>query len=75
MQDYVISVGDIEELQTINDKPSLDSIFQRAKSTIVCGGNVVLVRKNKAGTTDRFDSFSTTEDLESYRKKVYKHVH
>jgi hypothetical protein len=75
MQDeFVISVGQIEELQIINDRTSLDTIFQRAKSTVVCGGNVVLVRKNRSGTADRFESFSTPEDLEAYRKIVYKHV-
>ena len=74
MQDYIISVGQVEELQTINDKQSLDHIFQKAKSTVVCGGTVALVRQNKSGQSDKFESFSTPEELEAYRKKVYKYV-
>lgn len=49
MEDYIINVGQIEELQTINDINSLDIIFQRAKRTIVGGGIVALVRQQRMG--------------------------
>ncbi|NII27336.1 hypothetical protein HB364_19760 [Pseudoflavitalea sp. X16] len=74
MEDYIINVGQIEELQTINDTNSLDTIFQRAKRTIVGGGIVALVRQQRSGQTDRFEEFSTPEDLEAYKKNVYKYL-
>jgi hypothetical protein len=74
MEDYIINVGQIEELQTINDINSLDIIFQRAKRTIVGGGIVALVRQQRNGQTDRFEEFSTPEDLEAYKKNVYKYL-
>lgn len=74
MEDYIINVGQIEELQTINDTNSLDIIFQRAKRTIVGGGIVALVRQQRDGQADRFEEFSTPEDLEAYRKNVYKYL-
>lgn len=74
MEDYIINVGQIEELQTINDINSLDIIFQRAKRTIVGGGIVALVRQQRNGQTDRFEEFSTPEDLDVYKKNVYKYL-
>lgn len=74
MDDYIINVGHIEDLQMINDIGGLDSIFQRAKRTIVGGGTVVLVRQQRGGQADRFEAFSTLEDLEAYRKNVYKYL-
>ena len=74
MEDYIINVGQVEELQTINDIAALDTIFQRAKRTVVSGGIVALVRKQRSGQVDRFEEFSTPEDLEAYRKNVYKYL-
>ncbi|MFT3822989.1 MAG: hypothetical protein QM731_03680 [Chitinophagaceae bacterium] len=74
MEDYIINVGQIEELQTINDIQSLDQIFQRAKRVVVGGGIVALVRENRSGQADKFDEFSTLEDLEQYKKNVYKYL-
>jgi hypothetical protein len=74
MEDYIINVGQIEDLQMINDIAGLDIIFQRAKRTLVGGGIVALVRQQRGGQEDRFESFSTLEDLEVYRKNVYKHL-
>lgn len=74
MEDYIINVGQIEELQTINDTNSLDIIFQRAKRTIVGGGIVALVRQQRNGQTDRFEELSIPEDLEAYKKNVYKYL-
>lgn len=74
MEDYIINVGQIEDLQMINDIAGLDTIFQRAKRIVVGGGIVALVRQQRGGREDRFESFSTLEDLEAYRKNVYKYL-
>jgi len=74
MEDYIINVGQVEELQMIDDRAALDAIFQRAKRTLVGGASVVLVRQHRSGQVDPFDTFSTLEDLEAYRKNVYKHL-
>lgn len=72
MEDYIISVGQIEELQTIKDIVALDIIFQRAKSAVIGGRSVILMRENKDGSKYKFEEFTTIEDLEAYRKQVYK---
>lgn len=72
MEDYVISVGKVEEWQMTNDTATLDVVFERAKRVLVGGGNVVLVREQRNGAVDRFDEFTTLEDLENYRKGVYR---
>ncbi|AXY75620.1 hypothetical protein D3H65_17275 [Paraflavitalea soli] len=74
MEDYIINVGQIEDLQMINDIAGLDTIFQRAKRILVGGGIVALERQQRGGQADRFESFSTLEDLEVYRKNVYKYL-
>ena len=73
MTDYVINVTKIEELQTVNDLNELQNIFSKAKSAIVNGANVNLVRKTKSGS-EKFDEITTLEDLERYRKQVMKYV-
>lgn len=73
MEEYIISVGKIEELQMINDRQALDAIFYKAKTTIVGGETVTLIRES-AGQSYRFDQISTLDDLETYKKNVYKHV-
>jgi len=74
MQEYIINVGEIEELQTIKNIDSLDIIFARAKSTVVNGESVILVRKYMDGRTERFDEITTLEELDTYRKGVYKYL-
>lgn len=74
MEDYIINVSQVEDLQMINDIAGLDTIFQRAKRTIVGGGIVAVVRQQRRGQVDRFEEFSTLEDLEAYRKNVYKYL-
>lgn len=74
MEEYIISVGKIEELQMLNDRPALDAIFQRAKSTLVGGVNVALVRQTADGKSYRFEEITNLEDLEKYRANVYKYV-
>ena len=73
MTDYVINVTKIEELQTVNDVNELRNIFTKAKSAIVNGAVVNLVRKTKSGS-EKFDEITTLEDLERYHKQVMKYV-
>lgn len=74
MQAYVMDVAKIEELQTLNDKDTLESIFFKAKSTIVNGEKVLLVRKNKNGKSEQFDAMSSEDELEKYRQLVFKYL-
>ena len=75
MQEYVIDVSKIEELQTLNDKDALETIFFRAKSTIVNGEKVLLIRKDKNGKSEKFDELSTEDELEQYRQRVFRYLH
>ena len=72
MEDYIINVGNIEEMQLFNDQSGLDSVFAKAKSNIVCGGKVILERKDLSGRSYQFEEFTTLEDLSVYKKNVYK---
>lgn len=74
MTAYKIDVSRIEELQTLNDRDELEKVFAKAQSTIVNGEAVILVRKDKAGHSQKFDEFSTLEDLDQYRKSVFKYL-
>lgn len=74
MRAYVIDVSKIEELQNLNDKNELEKIFFKAQSTIVNGENVILVRKDKQGVSQKFDELSTLEDLNRYKKSVFKYL-
>ena len=69
-----MNVTEIEELQTIKNKEALDKLFTRAKATVVGGGTVVLVRRHADGRCDPFDTFTTEDDLEQYRKNIYKYL-
>ena len=74
MQNYIINVVQIEELQTTNDVDELSRIFGKAKSTIVNGEQVLLVRKFPDGHSEKFDQLTTLEDLEMYQKRIYKYL-
>ena len=74
MREYVINVTRIEELQTLNDHHELENIFTKAKSTIVNGEKVLLVRKTSTGPAQKFDEFSTLEELEQYKGRVFKYL-
>jgi hypothetical protein len=74
MDEFIISVGKIEELQMLNDKAALDAIFYKAKTTIVNGEKVALIRETRTGDKYRFEEISTLPDLEDYKKNVYKYV-
>jgi hypothetical protein len=75
MREYVIDISRIEELQTLNDKDELETIFFRANSTIVNGEKVILVRRNKSGKSEKFDEMSTQDELEEYRRRVFKYLY
>lgn len=70
----MIDVSKIEELQTLNDKHELEKIFSKAQSTIVNGEAVMLVRKDRKGSPQKFDELSTLEDLKLYKKSVFKYL-
>lgn len=72
MEDFVIVVNRIEELQMISDRQELELIFEKAKRTIIGGQEVILVRENRDGKKDRFQSFSNEKDFEEYRKQVFR---
>jgi len=74
MKDYTINVSEIEELQTIRNTDELESIFARAKSAIVNGALVILVRKEASGKSNKFDEIDTLETLEAYKKVVFKYL-
>jgi hypothetical protein len=74
MQEYKINIADIEELQMTKNKRALDRIFKDAKSTVVNGEAVWLTRKQANGTIEKFDELTTAEDLELYKKSVYKYL-
>jgi hypothetical protein len=74
MREYVIDVSRIEELQTLSDKVELENIFFRAKSTIVNGEKVLLIRRDKKGRSEKFDELNTEDELEKYRQRVFKYL-
>ena len=74
MNEYVINVVRIEELQTLKDTGELEKIFSRARSTIVNGEKVILVRKSNKGPAEKFDELSTLEDLDAYKIAVFKYL-
>jgi hypothetical protein len=72
MEDYIISVGKVEEWQMTNDIAALDVVFDRAKRVLVGGGMVVLVREQRSGEVYRVEEFSTLEEFDKYKRGVYK---
>ena len=74
IKDYTIDVSKIEECQTINNTHELEKIFSRAKSAIVNGAKAILVRKEASGEVNKFNEMDTLEELESYRKQVFKYL-
>ena len=72
MEDFVIIVNRIEELQLTQDRQELELIFDKAKRTIVGGLDVILVRENKNGKQEKFQTFSNEQDFEEYRKQVFR---
>ena len=74
MEDLVITVNKIEEWQTLNDTNNLGRVFRKAQSVLVGGGKVVLERVQPSGEHYKFEEFTSLEDLDAYKKNVYKYV-
>ena len=74
MEEYTIQVNKVEELQATNDIHALNAIFQKAKETIVSGLEVILERLQPNGQPFQFDKITTLEDLNIYKKQVYKYL-
>lgn len=74
MKDYTIEMNNIEELQTIKDVRGLEKIFSSAKTAIVNGAEVVLVRKEKSGVVNKFDAIDNLEDLENFRSRTFRYL-
>jgi hypothetical protein len=74
MEPFTIFVNQVEDLQATKDLVELDKIFRLAKSTIVQGERVILARKTSAGKTEPYDALTTEEELENYKKQVYKYL-
>ncbi|SFW28100.1 hypothetical protein [Chitinophaga sancti] len=72
MEDYVIIVNRIEDLQLTQDKDELVRILDRARRTIVGGMDVILVRQNRNGQQEKFQTISNEQDFEDYRKQVLR---
>jgi hypothetical protein len=73
MKEFIIDVSGVEELQTLKDVNGLEKIFARAKTTIVNGERVLLVRKINH-QPEKFDEITTLNDLEQYRDAVFKYL-
>ena len=58
----------------LNDIEALEKIFSKAKSVIVNGEKVVLVRKTATSPVQKFDEFSTLEELDTFRASVFKYI-
>lgn len=74
MTEYTINVSEIEELQIIRNTHQLENIFERAKSTVVQGGIVNLVRRTADGKSNKFDEITSEEDLSNYKNAVFKYL-
>jgi hypothetical protein len=74
MLPYTIEVSRIEELQMIRNMDELDAIFAKAQSAIVNGVSVYLARKQADGSLANFDELTTLDDLDNYRRTVYRYL-
>lgn len=69
MNDYKIDVGEVEELQNLKDTDALEKIYAKAKSAVVNGAKVNLVRKG-----EQFDEMDTLEGLDVWWMGVMKYL-
>ncbi len=74
MNGFKINVTQVEELQMTNSIAELEQIFSKAKSTIVQGETVVLVRQNTDSSTYTFDELTTEDDLDNFKRTVFKYL-
>ncbi len=72
--EYTINVQEIEALQTIANREELESIFEKARRTVIGGGIVVLERRSPSGEVSRFEELSTETDLAGYQERVFKYL-
>ena len=74
MQSYIINLNQVEELQMIKDSDALERIFNKAKSTIVQGEKIVIMRTDPGGAANKVDELSTEPELEKYKEEVMKYM-
>ena len=74
MQSYIINLNQVEELQMIKDSDELERIFNKAKSAIVQGEKVVIMRTDPGGAANKVDELSTEPELEKYKEEVMKYM-
>lgn len=74
MDGFEINVTQVEELQMTKSIAELEQIFTKAKSIIVQGETVILVRKNSDGSSNKFNELTTEADLENYKQTVFKYL-
>ena len=74
MEDYTIVVNQIEDLQTTKDIQTLESIFEKAKRTIVGGNDIILVREDRNGARHQYNVISNEKDFINYREQVFKYL-
>ena len=74
MEDFIIPVAQVEEWQMTNDIMELDRLFQRARTVLVGGGTVALVRQQRSGESYRVGEYTDLEEFEQYKKNVYKYL-
>ncbi|MGI8637631.1 MAG: hypothetical protein ACR2KZ_19710, partial [Segetibacter sp.] len=71
---YTYNVNEVEDLQMTSNTAELELMFNRAKSTVVQGGTVILTRQYAEGRKENFDELTTEADLEVYRQTVFKYL-
>lgn len=74
MADLNIDLGQIEEWQLTKNIKDIESIFLKAKSTIVQGQTVFINRKNEDGSTYVANEISDEPDLNHYKDSVLKYL-
>ena len=74
MQSYIINLNQVEELQMIKDSDELERIFNKAKSAVVQGEKVVIMRTDPGGAANKVDELSTEPELEKYKEEVMKYM-
>ena len=74
MQSYIINLNQVEELQMIKGSDELERIFNKAKSAIVQGEKVVIMRTDPGGAANKVDELSTEPELEKYKDEVMKYM-
>ena len=72
--EFRISVNQVEELQMIGNVDEIERILDRARSIVVQGGEVILVRQNPDGRKMEYDRIHNEHDLSNYRKTVLKYL-